>query len=77
MKLGITLQQKMGQQLVMTPQLQQAIKLLQLSHHEIAEHPEKLIVYGGRGQAARNPEALKKIIHALLNLSVEQTLLVP
>ncbi len=29
---------KMSQQLVMTPQLQQAIKLLQLNHVELAEH---------------------------------------
>ena len=37
MALDLRLQQKMTQQLVMTPQLQQAIKLLQLSHMELAE----------------------------------------
>ena len=37
MGLDLRLQQKMAQQLVMTPQLQQAIKLLQLSHLEIAD----------------------------------------
>ena len=37
MALDLRLQQKMTQQLVMTPQLQQAIKLLQLSHLEMAE----------------------------------------
>lgn len=37
MALDLRLQQKMAQQLVMTPQLQQAIKLLQLSHLELAE----------------------------------------
>ncbi len=37
MALDLRLQQKMVQQLVMTPQLQQAIKLLQLSHLEMAE----------------------------------------
>ncbi len=37
MALDLRLQQKMSQQLVMTPQLQQAIKLLQLSHLEMAE----------------------------------------
>lgn len=37
MALELRLQQKMTQQLVMTPQLQQAIKLLQLSHLEIAD----------------------------------------
>jgi len=37
MALDLRLQQKMVQQLVMTPQLQQAIKLLQLSHLEMAD----------------------------------------
>ncbi|RYF09956.1 MAG: RNA polymerase sigma-54 factor, partial [Deltaproteobacteria bacterium] len=37
MALDLRLQQKMSQQLVMTPQLQQAIKLLQLSHLEMAD----------------------------------------
>src|SRR5687767_3681978 len=37
MAFDLRLQQKMVQQLVMTPQLQQAIKLLQLSHLEMAE----------------------------------------
>ncbi len=37
MALDLRLQQKMSQQLVMTPQLQQAIKLLQLNHLELSE----------------------------------------
>jgi len=37
MAFELRLQQKMSQQLVMTPQLQQAIKLLQLSHIELAD----------------------------------------
>lgn len=37
MSLDLRLQQKLTQQLVMTPQLQQAIKLLQLSHAEMAQ----------------------------------------
>lgn len=37
MGLDLRLQQKMSQQLVMTPQLQQAIKLLQLNHLELSE----------------------------------------
>jgi urocanate hydratase len=32
---------------------------------EVAERPEELIVYGGRGKAARNIEALDNIIAAL------------
>ena len=41
MALDLRLQQKMMQQLVMTPQLQQAIKLLQLSHMEMAQALQK------------------------------------
>lgn len=41
MAIQLKLQQKMSQQLVMTPQLQQAIKLLQLGHLEIAEELRK------------------------------------
>ncbi|MBN1960382.1 MAG: RNA polymerase factor sigma-54 [Deltaproteobacteria bacterium] len=41
MGLDLRLQQKMTQQLVMTPQLQQAIKLLQLSHLELADVLQK------------------------------------
>lgn len=43
---------------------------------EVAEDPSKLVVYGGNGQAARNPEALKKIIECLLKLEDDQSLLV-
>lgn len=41
----------------------------------VAEKPEDLIVYGGRGKAARNPEALGKIILALQNLENDESLL--
>jgi urocanate hydratase len=43
---------------------------------EVAERPEELIVYGGSGKAARNPEALKAIVRSLLTLGEEETLLV-
>jgi urocanate hydratase len=43
---------------------------------QVAEDPSQLIVYGGTGQAARNPEELTRIIEALLVLSDEQSLLV-
>jgi urocanate hydratase len=43
---------------------------------EVAESPENLIVYGGTGQAARNPESVKGIIQALLNLKENESLLV-
>nr|WP_290936645.1 urocanate hydratase [Haliscomenobacter sp.] len=43
---------------------------------EVAEKPEELIVYGGRGKAARNFEALELIIKALKNLNNDETLLI-
>src|SRR5688572_8252206 len=42
----------------------------------VAEKPEELIVYGGRGKAARNIESLDKIITCLKQLENDQTLLV-
>lgn len=43
---------------------------------EVAERPEELIVYGGRGKAARNKESLELIIKALKELNDDETLLV-
>jgi urocanate hydratase len=43
---------------------------------EVAERPEELIVYGGRGKAARNKESLELIIKALKDLNNDETLLV-
>jgi urocanate hydratase len=43
---------------------------------EVAERPDELIVYGGRGKAARNFEALDNIIAALKQLENNETLLV-
>lgn len=43
---------------------------------DVAERPEELIVYGGRGKAARNKEALALIIKALQNLEDTETLLI-
>ena len=43
---------------------------------EVAEHPERLVVYGGSGKAARNHEALRGIVRALLRLGDDETLLV-
>jgi urocanate hydratase len=50
--------------------------LLNNLNAEVAEDPANLIVYGGTGQAARNPEALKEIIRALLELDENHSLLV-
>ncbi|MCK5701591.1 MAG: urocanate hydratase, partial [Cyclobacteriaceae bacterium] len=43
---------------------------------EVAENLEELVVYGGTGQAARNPEALRQIIKSLLELNDDESLLV-
>lgn len=43
---------------------------------EVAERPEELIVYGGRGKAARNIESLDLIIEALKDLENDETLLI-
>ena len=42
---------------------------------EVAERPDELIVYGGRGKAARNFQALDHIIAALKILENDETLL--
>ncbi|WP_414713426.1 urocanate hydratase [Sediminibacterium sp.] len=42
----------------------------------VAERPEDLIVYGGRGKAARNFEALDNIIASLKSLEDNETLLI-
>jgi urocanate hydratase len=43
---------------------------------EVAERPLDLIVYGGRGQAARSWEAFDAILESLRNLEDDETLLV-
>ena len=43
---------------------------------EVAERPEDLIVYGGRGKAARSFEALDNIIKALKVLENDESLLI-
>ncbi|MGV3763918.1 urocanate hydratase [Parapedobacter sp.] len=50
--------------------------LLNNLNAEVAENPEELVVYGGIGQAARNPEALQRIIELLLALDEDHSLLV-
>ena len=43
---------------------------------EVAERPDDLVVYGGRGQAARSWEALDAILESLKHLEDDETLLV-
>jgi urocanate hydratase len=43
---------------------------------EVAERPDDLVVYGGRGQAARNWECFDAILDSLRKLEPDETLLV-
>ena len=43
---------------------------------EVAEHPEKLVVYGGTGKAARNWDCFDAIVDTLKRLDDNETLLV-
>ncbi len=58
--------------------IQEAAKRMLMNNldNEVAEKPEELIVYGGRGKAARNWEAYHKIVQTLDRLENDQTLLV-
>lgn len=50
--------------------------LLNNLNPEVAEKPDELIVYGGRGKAARNFEALDNIVAALKILGNDESLLI-
>ena len=58
--------------------IQEAAKRMLMNNldPEVAEKPEHLIVYGGRGKAARNWESYHSIIATLDRLENDQTLLV-
>jgi urocanate hydratase len=58
--------------------IQEAAKRMLMNNldPEVAENPAELIVYGGRGKAARNWEAYHKIVETLDRLENHQTLLV-
>ena len=43
---------------------------------DVAEIPDELVVYGGRGKAARTWEAFDAIVEALTNLESDETLLI-
>ncbi|MEA3144068.1 MAG: urocanate hydratase [Thermoplasmata archaeon] len=51
------------------------LRMLENNLHN-AEEPDKLIVYGGTGKAARNPKALAAIKKALAGLGDDETLLI-
>ena len=43
---------------------------------EVAERPQDLVVYGGRGRAARNWDAFDAIVRSLRALENDETLLI-
>ncbi|MBA3074197.1 MAG: urocanate hydratase, partial [Anaerolineae bacterium] len=58
-------------------QIEAAYRMLQNNlDPSVAERPDDLVVYGGRGQAARSWEAYDAIIDCLKNLEADETLLV-
>jgi len=44
--------------------------------NSVAENPEELIVYGGKGKAARNWESYRAILNELIQLNDDETLLI-
>ncbi|QEC69872.1 urocanate hydratase [Panacibacter ginsenosidivorans] len=67
-----------GSQLTCKGWIQEAALRMLLNNldPEVAERPDDLIVYGGRGKAARNFEALDNIIAALKILENDESLLI-
>ena len=58
-------------------QIEAAYRMIQNNlDPEVAERPQDLVVYGGRGQAARSWEAFDAILESLKNLDEDETLLV-
>ena len=58
-------------------QIEAAYRMIQNNlDPEVAEKPEDLVVYGGRGQAARSWEAFDAILDSLRSLNEDETLLV-
>ena len=58
-------------------QIEAAYRMIQNNlDPEVAERPQELVVYGGRGQAARSWEAFDAILASLRELESDETLLV-
>jgi urocanate hydratase len=58
-------------------QIEAAYRMIQNNlDPEVAGDPDRLIVYGGSGRAARNWEAFDAILNSLVELEVDETLLV-
>lgn len=74
----MTYQAPRGPQKTAKGWIQEAAKRMLLNNldPQVAEKPEELIVYGGRGKAARSPQDLQRILAVLERLENDQTLLV-
>jgi len=58
-------------------QIEAAYRMIQHNVcNEVAEYPEELIVYGGKGKAARNWDCFESILDSLVNLEEDETLLI-
>ncbi len=58
-------------------QIEAAFRMIQNNlDPEVAERPQDLVVYGGRGQAARNWASLDAMLDTLKNLNEDETLLI-
>jgi urocanate hydratase len=55
---------------------QETILRMLENNMEVAEHPERLVIYGGIGKAARNWESYHAIVGALKDLENDETLVV-
>ena len=78
MQSGRTIRAPRGSQLTCKSwQTEAAYRMIQNNlDPEVAERPQDLIVYGGRGQAARNWQAFDAILACLRDLEEDETLLV-
>ena len=57
------------------PKQETILRMLE-NNMEVAEYPDKLVVYGGIGKAARNWESYHAIVDSLKNLDNDETLVV-
>ena len=58
-------------------QIEAAFRMIQNNlDPEVAENPDELVVYGGKGKAARNWECYEAILDSLIRLDEDETLLI-
>ena len=74
----INIKPPVGNQLICKNwQIEAPFRMIQNNlHPDVAEDPENLVVYGGKGKAARNWDCYKIIIKSLKNLNEDETLLI-